>query len=311
MLLIVVAAAIVYSNIYQVPFVFDDFSSIVENPDIRNLSNYTSLKSLLMSRKIVWFTFAFNYAIGVLDPFGYHLVNVVIHILAGLVAYGLALVLLRKLSSFSDPVISYLGLFSGLLFVTHPLQTQAVTYTCQRYTSMAALFYMAAVLIYIHARVRTENAGKKEGKSSFTGRSILYLLSFLCGIIALLSKQNAFTLPGILLLTELLLFDNSWKAWKRKLPWYALFSITWILITLFSIGFFTSSFEGGNLLEDVSKISRITKDVNRWNYLFTQFNVISIYIRLLFLPARQNLDYLYQFKTGFFDGLTPVGFLFS
>ena len=70
MLLIVVAAAIVYSNIYQVPFVFDDFSSIVENPDIRNLSNYTSLKSLLMSRKIVWFTFAFNYAIGVLDPFG-------------------------------------------------------------------------------------------------------------------------------------------------------------------------------------------------------------------------------------------------
>jgi protein O-mannosyl-transferase len=50
--------------------------------------------------------------------------------------------------------------------------------------------------------------------------------------------------------------------------------------------------------------------VSRWSYLCTQFNVIVIYVRLLFLPFGQNLDYMYPFKNGFFDGLTPLAFLF-
>jgi tetratricopeptide (TPR) repeat protein len=50
--------------------------------------------------------------------------------------------------------------------------------------------------------------------------------------------------------------------------------------------------------------------VGRWSYLCTQFNVLVIYIRLLFLPIGQNLDYLYHFKTGFFDGYTLLAFLF-
>jgi len=53
-----------------------------------------------------------------------------------------------------------------------------------------------------------------------------------------------------------------------------------------------------------------TETVGRWQYLCTQFNVIVIYIRLLFLPVHQNLDYLYPFKSGFFDAYTPFTFLF-
>jgi hypothetical protein len=59
-----------------------------------------------------------------------------------------------------------------------------------------------------------------------------------------------------------------------------------------------------------SVFMRETELVSRWSYLCTQFNVLVIYIRLLFLPIGQNLDYLYPFKSGFFDGYTPLAFMF-
>ena len=78
----------------------------------------------------------------------------------------------------------------------------------------------------------------------------------------------------------------------------------------YNMGLFRHEIQFGTFLEDVSEIARETQDVSRWHYLCTQFNVISIYIRLLFIPIQQNLDYLYPFKNGFFDGATPYSFVF-
>jgi protein O-mannosyl-transferase len=66
----------------------------------------------------------------------------------------------------------------------------------------------------------------------------------------------------------------------------------------------------GALFEDVSGPVSQAGRVGRWRYLCTQFNVIVVYIRLLFVPIKQNLDYAYTFKKGFFDGYTPLAFLF-
>jgi len=97
LIVIALAAFVVYSNTWRCPFVFDDIHSIVENTGIRDLSNFSSPGRFFDSRAVVNFTFALNYKFGRLDVFGYHLVNILIHIINGFVVYFLALSILRLL----------------------------------------------------------------------------------------------------------------------------------------------------------------------------------------------------------------------
>jgi protein O-mannosyl-transferase len=319
---------VTYSNIYNSPFVFDDIQRIVENKIIKDVSNYYSLSKILKPRGIVDFTFAINYHFGKLNVFGYHLVNVVIHVLNSFLVYFLSLTIFKQLSIspislkeksvFGEPgsLIRTAAIFSSLVFAAHPIQTQAVTYISQRYASMAAMFFMASVLFYLHARIiqqREKNIGGVRGEKKNRIRKIklvkFYILSSFCGILAFLCKQNTASLPGVILLGEYLLFDQTWQGWKKKTPWFFLFIGLWVIFILYIAGFFVSGFEGRGILEDVSDIMKETEAISRLNYLYTQFNVLVIYLRLLFLPINQNLDYFYPFKSGFFDGLTPMAFI--
>ncbi|MBC8465840.1 tetratricopeptide repeat protein [bacterium] len=344
----------IYSNIYHSPLVFDDLRRIEQNLKIRDLSNYLFPIELLKPRHIVDLTFALNYKFGKLNVFGYHLINVLIHVLNGFLVYFLALAIFRKISicsefhRLSDFSISVMSLFTALIFIVHPIQTQAVTYTVQRYASMAAMFYMASVLFYLKARIiqqgaerrahgaeirgqRSEVRGRrtefkvqreelKAQSSRLKGRtrpkslalnfelSTFYFLSILCGMLAFLSKQNTASLPGIILLVEYLLIDMTWQGWKKKIPWFALTFVLWVFFAAYVSGLFSGGIGEGGLLEDVSERMMETEKVSRWRYLCTQFNVLVIYIRLLFLPVKQNLDYLYAFKSGFIKGYTPLAF---
>ncbi|MFC1813270.1 tetratricopeptide repeat protein, partial [Thermodesulfobacteriota bacterium] len=152
LILIGLSVLIFYSNIYNSPFVFDDEQRIVENKNIKNLSSYLSPSKLLKPRAVVDLTFALNYRFGKLNVFGYHLVNVLIHMINGFLVYFLIFVILKQLPEFStlsnastskssDFSIGTISLFAALIFVVHPIQTQAVTYTVQRYASMSAMFY--------------------------------------------------------------------------------------------------------------------------------------------------------------------------
>jgi len=171
MVLVTLAAAIIYSNIYNSPFVFDDTLITLEKMELRDPSSYLSpVKRILRPRAIVNLTFALNYKFGKLEVFGYHLVNVLIHIINGVLVYFLALTILRRLFNASQPsnnagplssnhLIPIMALFTALIYIAHPLQTQAVTYIIQRYTSMAAMFYMASVLFYLKARIIGHSSG--------------------------------------------------------------------------------------------------------------------------------------------------------
>ena len=90
---------IIYSNIYNSPFVFDDNDQVVDNRKIRDLSNFFSLEQLLNPRAIVNFTFALNYRFSRLNVFGYHVINVLVHILNGFIVYFLTITTFKKLSS--------------------------------------------------------------------------------------------------------------------------------------------------------------------------------------------------------------------
>jgi len=301
-LLIAVTTIIIYSNIFQAPFVFDDVHTIQENINIRNLNNYFTPEVLQFPRPLVDLTFALNYHFGKLHVFGYHLINILIHIGNGILVFYLSLRLFQKLSAINGNVLYVMALFSALIFTAHPLQTQAVTYTAQRYTSMAAFFYLLAVLCYMLARDMQSR--------SMPVQVTVFFSSLMCGILAFLCKQNSASLPIAIILIEYACYDRTWQGWKNKLKWIFPGILLIGFFYLFNMGLFRHNIQIGSFLEDVSSAARDTGHIGRWQYLCTQFNVIPIYMRLMLIPVHQNLDYLYPLKNGFFDGATPYGFLF-
>ena len=338
--LIAVTCAVIYSNTLDGPFIFDDEHVIRDSERIRNVSNYLRFDQSVLQRPFVNLTFSLNYQFGQLNVRGYHVINMLIHMINGVIVYFLSGAILTRLlrSTKSPPFvpshespntgretpISLIALFTALIFVAHPLQTQAVTYICQRYASLAALFYILSVLFYLkgrmvqRSRLPEENSGQKTGlpempRSRSAGTTqvfVLYILCILSGILAFLSKQTAASLPLIILLVEVLCIDNSWAGWKKKLPWAGLALLLIVTAALLVSGRLEGTAPFGSLLEDISRETRETETVSRWNYLCTQFTVITTYIRMLFLPLGQNADVMLPFKTGFFDGLTPLMFLF-
>lgn len=327
---IVIVSVIIFSNTFKSPFIFDDLMQIQDKAKIRNLENYASTKMLFSKRPLAELTFAMNYRLDGLNVFGYHLVNLVIHIINGILAFLLTFNLVicsinyplnqdHKLSKVTNVEIGVVSLFAALIFVAHPIQTESVTYVVQRYSGLAAMFYMASVFLYIRGRMwqlqidSSLKADMRKDEDPLV-RNVapigLFVLCFIFGIMAFLSKENAASLPGVILMAEWVLFDRSWKGWKRKLIWFLPAIACLAVFILYVSGAFRGEFDFGKLLEDVSAMSKETSHVSRWNYLCTQFNVIVIYVRLLFLPFGQNLDYMYPFKNGFFDGLTPLAFLF-
>ena len=164
--LVIAVGLVIYANTLQVPFIFDDTGNLVENPLIIDLANffdparYHRYFGGLTSRYFGYLTFALNYRLHGYDVTGYHLVNIAIHIISALLVYRLVSLTFRacRLSGPCDSAAasgreSFVALLAALLFVAHPIQTQAVTYIVQRFASLAALFYLLSVTCYLQARL--------------------------------------------------------------------------------------------------------------------------------------------------------------
>lgn len=284
--LIVLIGIIVYSNTLHSPFIYDDYSSIVDNSEIKNLSSFFDGSSLLKLRYLGRLSFALNYHFGALDPVSYHVVNITIHLLAAILVYYLVLLTARTpLFALSEnvprqPVFRVIALYAALLFVAHPVQTQAVTYIVQRYASLATLFYLLSLVSYIKGRLE-ENP--REG-----ARIPFFLVSFLAAAAAMESKEIAFTLPFMIVLYEFTFFRG--PALKR-LGYVGLIAITSLLVPFHLIMTRLSSASPlpapGNLLAE-------TPFAPRDLYLYSQFGVITTYIRLIFLPINQTIDYYHS-----------------
>jgi tetratricopeptide (TPR) repeat protein len=144
-LLLAGAGIAAYANSLGGAFVYDDWRWIESNPAIRTLD----LSALVSdtSRPVWKLSLALNYAAGGLDVTGYHLVNVSIHLLAGLALFGLVrrtLLAPRQAERYAEHA-SLLAFAVALLWLVHPLQTQAVTYVVQRAESGMGLCYLATL----------------------------------------------------------------------------------------------------------------------------------------------------------------------
>lgn len=286
-LLLLIGTA-VYANSLNVPFVLDDHYSI-EFLGKKNLLEHLLHGSL---RRVADLTLTLNYRVHGLQVAGYHLTNLAIHLTTSILLYFIMVSTLSALRvSFAAqenvledagkewrPVEQWLPFAVALLFVSHPVQTQAVTYIIQRYTTLATLFYLLSTLFFIRARLALEKSGPCL-KSWLLGGSAL-----VAGLLAVGSKQIAVTLPFMLLLLELFLFRG--RLINRR--FFGLCGAFFIII----VAAVLYAWHGSSLDDFLFDLRHATSEdlfTTRTTYFLTQTRVVVTYLRLLCLPYGQNL----------------------
>ena len=290
---LVLVAVGVYLNSLGGAFLFDDDHAILRNLRIRRI--WPFIHFFEAARPLVDLTFAINYAIDGLEPRGYHLVNMLIHVGAGLTLYGLIrrTMRLRGFEAWSPAGISCFAGAVALLFLVHPLQTQAVTYIVQRAESMASLFYL--VMLYCFAR------------SVAKGASCLWGVATVAAcVLGMLSKPTVVTAPATVLIYDYVFVAASpFEVLRRRWGVYLGLLSTWSLLWVVSID--------KMLTMKGASAGFHTGIFTWWQYAMTQPEVILHYLRLSFWPHPLCLDYVWLPPTETWRVVGPgitVGLLF-
>ncbi|MEM7474848.1 MAG: tetratricopeptide repeat protein [Planctomycetota bacterium] len=265
-------------------FHFDDHRNIVNNEQIRQIWPLDDF--LKSNRPIGLYSFALNYHFSGSSPSSYHLVNLGIHITNGLFAFAACLLAWqlyrRNWCADARPSLPYSMLIvAGLAstaWVVHPLTTQAVTNTVQRYESLASLGYLGAgvgMLVYLSGR-------------RWLGCAIVLPMAW----IGLMSKEIFATAPLAILLFDRLVTRSDWVAIlkQRWLP-YALSLSPFIW-------FFPSVFRWLNPVQ-VSTGSSMgfgLESISSWEYLRTQPEIIWHYLYLTIWPKQLCFDYVWTIQ---------------
>jgi len=265
----------VYANSFSGPFIFDDHTAILENSAIETLWPPTWLTKAWAPEKgahgrpIVNFTLALNYAIGGFNVWGYHLINIAIHILNALILFTI----LRH--TFQGPCLyakygnlaQNLSLTIALFWLIHPLQTQCVNYILQRSESIMALFY----LLTLYGTIRT---CQNPSHYFWPITTIIF-----CAL-GMASKEVMATAPLVVLLYDKTFLSATWrKTLVNKWPFYLGLATTWlVLVSLLlqrphgdTIGFATH--------------------FSAWDYLKNQLPTLTLYLKRVIWPDPLILDY--------------------
>jgi len=189
-LLLVLLVCAVYAPVYDAGYIWDDDDYVTENPNLRTGEGLERIwlqpSSLPQYYPLVHTSFWLEYRLWKLEPFGYHLVNVLLH---GLNALLLWIVLLR---------LRVPGAFwAALLFALHPVQVESVAWITERKNVLSGAFFLLALLAYLRFALpeRGSPTGERPGRP---GR--YWLLAFVLFVAALLSKSVTVSLPAVLLL---------------------------------------------------------------------------------------------------------------
>ena len=283
--LIVLVGAVTYANSLSGRMLLDDQSSIVLNPQIRHLWPLTESLAAprnneLESRPLVNLSFAINYAIGELSVRGYHLVNVGLHLASALLLFGIIRRTLAsgKLRDRFAADADGIALASALIWMVHPLQTEAVDYLTQRTELLMGLCY----LLTLYGAIRAARAAAPERWQA--AAIIACLLGMGC-------KESMVTAPVMVVLYDrIFVFDSVRDAWRSRKTLYAGFALAWLALAalLLTSRPATVGFDSG--------VSGLT-------YLLNQSLMIVRYLTLAAWPHGLVIDYGLPRQLGLTDVL--------
>ena len=301
---VAVLVGALYAHTLTGPFVFDDLSNIQDNAAIRltTLSVaglvQAAFHSNAWNRPVANISFALNYYVHQDRVGGYHVVNILIHLITGLLLFlfvrtTLTLPVLR--ARYAAP--GWIAGGAALLWLVHPVHTQSVTYVVQRMNSMAAMLYIASLVLYVRARLTPH---RRRQWALWAGCGVT-------GLLALGTKEIAATLPVVVGLYEWYFFQGLRRDWLRSWRVYGAGGLVgWGLLLAWVY------LRGERL--DVSA-AYPEHDFTQWERVMTEWRVVLLYLRLLFFPhpSQLNLDHDFVLSRSLLDppttGLALVALL--
>jgi len=330
------AALIAYHNSLKGSFIADDFDGIVNNPSIKHWWSalFPPSDTTTGGRPLFSLTFALNYALGGMNPWGYHVFNLLVHTLAGLTLFGIVRrTLTSRLAPRSSQISDFqskrvegpataqaeisnlrseilegapptvLALAVTVIWVVHPLLTQAVTFISERAESLMGLFYLLTLYCFIRGVERhqaseirdqekefkiqatrprssglTPDASRLPVRRSFSEGGWFTASIFAC-LLGVLTKETIVTAPVLVLLYDRTFVAGSFReAWRRHWRYYLGLAITWLVLArlMFDLNQRGAGFEEG---------------VSSWNYALTSCRSVVLYLKLAFWPHPLVFDY--------------------
>lgn len=291
---------ICYFPSLQGAFVFDDLARIVANPDIVDLQ--TCIARLFTShahesfspygndpsRPIVYLSYALNYYFGGLNPFGYHLFNMILQILNAVLAY----ILVRRIQLFTGRADRLFPVLVGSIFAVHPLNIDAVSYVYGRSDLMMTSFYLLSSYLFAGA---------------LNNSHLKLAASLACFILALFCKQSAATLPMVLLSLDFFLVSG-FDVRKLIRRWFQHASFWAVLILYLLVKHF--------VLGGIGDVEAGQSQISFASYVATQPYVWLRYLGLHLAPIGQSIYHVVLPVQSLLDPrlLVPIavsGILFS
>jgi len=280
-----VLAAAAYARVLNAEFQFDDASTVQHNRAVRDVGAYLGgfLERLFHSgRPVTELTFSMNYAVGRLEPWNYHVTNLTIHLVVVALIFVFTHALLRLAGT---PQPAAIAVSVAGLFALHPLQSQAVSYVSQRSEALASGFYVATLLLLLTAERR--------------GRSAAGIAAYAAAVATLVLGLGAKVIVVTLLFAYLLL------AWvvpgeagrKRLATWPTRFGMVVPLLGLDAF-FALTTLRG---IEGRPDAGFSVPGAPPGSYFLTQWRAVATYLRLLFWPAGQNVDWGYPISRSLAD----------
>lgn len=237
-------------------------------------------------RPLLMVTFWLNHRLSQLEPYSYHLLNVLLHFGGGFLVFLISLKFLEW-AGVENGRRQILAAFAGGVFLLHPVQTESVAYVASRSENLSVLLCYAAFAVFLYRR--------KKAASWATTACVLVLFAA-----AASTKEHTVVLPALLLLTDYywnpgFSFEGIRKNWRL----YVTMSVAGAAGVLFVWNVLRSARTAGFGMEGLT-----------WNeYFYTQWRALWVYFRLFLFPAGQNGDYDYPFSRTPLDHGAIIGLI--
>jgi tetratricopeptide (TPR) repeat protein len=279
-----------YHNSFSGAFLFDDLPAIADNPTIRKFWPIRHVLSPppdgggVVGRPFLNLSFAVNYAFSGTKVWGYHALNLLIHLLGGLTLLGIVRRTLLGLRERYSELALPLALLTALLWTVHPLGTESVTAVVQRSESLMGLLYLLTLYCFIRG-----------AESPAPWR--WYALSLSACFLGMATKEVMVSAPLMVLLYDRTFVAQSFaRAWRRRRQYYLGLGATWLVLAPLVFGSHqrhrTVGFDLG---------------VTWWAYALTQCRAVVRYLGLSFWPHPLVFDYGTEVVTDYRQVVPELG----
>lgn len=275
---------IIYSNIFDNQPQFDDILW-TDYPEFKNLNEPMDIVNIGRLRALTLLSFAVNYHFSEMNLTSYFAFNLSVHLINTILVWLIFQLILRTPVIRDYPIAKYAKLaafLAALVYVTHPIMTQAVTYIYQRLASFTTMFYLLTVFNFLKGLLSEKRVNK----------ILFYSLCFFSFALGAISKEIIFTAPIMLLIIYTIFFH-------QKIKIKAIYVIIAFLAGGVAV-YIGTQMLGLQQLFGV-KTSYLGEEISNYNYFITQFLVIAKYLQLFIYPYNLNFDYDWRVINSFWS----------